>query len=396
MGAARRGRPALERSYAAIPPAAPVRLAKPTSNLFRARTGTDAPGLDVSGLAGVIEVDPRRPHGRRAGHVHLRGPRRRHAAARAHPARGAAAAHDHARRGGHRPRHRVDVVPQRPAARVGARDGRLHRRRRGRHGEARRRALRRVRRTPTARSATRPGCASSSRRCRRTSSCGTSASTDVDDLAAAVGEITDDPRVGRRRASTASTACAFAPDEAYLTLATLDVRAGRDQRLHRAGRSTSGRSRSARPTGSRCTTTCGAGTPTGSGARAPSGCTTRGCGGCGRDAGGAATSTTGSCGLDQRVGISRAPRPPQRRQPRARHPGHRGPGRPDRRVPRLVRRRRSACDRSGCARCGCGEPDGPGSARAWPTYPLEPGTTYVNAGFWGTVADPATVAGRRR
>jgi FAD/FMN-containing dehydrogenase len=31
------------------------------------------------------------------------------------------------------------------------------------------------------------------------------------------------------------------------------------------------------------------------------------------------------------------------------------------------------------------ETDGPGSARGWPTYPLEPGTTYVNAGFWGTV-----------
>ena len=26
-----------------------------------------------------------------------------------------------------------------------------------------------------------------------------------------------------------------------------------------------------------------------------------------------------------------------------------------------------------------------GQARSWPTYPLEPGTTYVNIGFWGTV-----------
>ncbi|MGH3371255.1 MAG: FAD-binding protein, partial [Nocardioidaceae bacterium] len=31
------------------------------------------------------------------------------------------------------------------------------------------------------------------------------------------------------------------------------------------------------------------------------------------------------------------------------------------------------------------EPQGPGSARRWPSYPLEPGTTYVNVGFWGTV-----------
>ena len=45
-------------SYRAIPPAATVRLAKPTSNLFRARSKRDAPGLDVSGLTGVISVDP--------------------------------------------------------------------------------------------------------------------------------------------------------------------------------------------------------------------------------------------------------------------------------------------------------------------------------------------------
>jgi len=34
-----------------------VRLAKHTSNLFRARARTDAPGLDVSGLGGVVAVD---------------------------------------------------------------------------------------------------------------------------------------------------------------------------------------------------------------------------------------------------------------------------------------------------------------------------------------------------
>jgi FAD/FMN-containing dehydrogenase len=31
------------------------------------------------------------------------------------------------------------------------------------------------------------------------------------------------------------------------------------------------------------------------------------------------------------------------------------------------------------------EPAGPGSAVTWPSYPLEPGATYVNVGFWGTV-----------
>jgi FAD/FMN-containing dehydrogenase len=44
-------------SYRAIPAAASVRLAKPTSNLFRARTKRDAPGLDTSGLTNVIGID---------------------------------------------------------------------------------------------------------------------------------------------------------------------------------------------------------------------------------------------------------------------------------------------------------------------------------------------------
>lgn len=47
----------LAASYRAIPTDAPVRLAKKTSNLFRARDASQAPGLDVSGLGGVIAVD---------------------------------------------------------------------------------------------------------------------------------------------------------------------------------------------------------------------------------------------------------------------------------------------------------------------------------------------------
>ncbi len=42
---------------AAIPPGAPVRLAKRTSNLFRGRTPTTTPGLDVSAFSGVLSVD---------------------------------------------------------------------------------------------------------------------------------------------------------------------------------------------------------------------------------------------------------------------------------------------------------------------------------------------------
>ncbi|MFN8194018.1 MAG: FAD-binding oxidoreductase [Nocardioidaceae bacterium] len=47
----------LRASYAALPPGAPVRLAKRTSNLFRPRDAASAPGLDVSALTGVIAID---------------------------------------------------------------------------------------------------------------------------------------------------------------------------------------------------------------------------------------------------------------------------------------------------------------------------------------------------
>ncbi len=45
-------------SYRSIPATSVVRLAKPTSNLFRARTKSDGRGLDTSGLTGVLSVDP--------------------------------------------------------------------------------------------------------------------------------------------------------------------------------------------------------------------------------------------------------------------------------------------------------------------------------------------------
>jgi len=48
----------LSDSYQRLSPGASVRLAKKTSNLFRSRAATTAPGLDVSGLNGVIALDP--------------------------------------------------------------------------------------------------------------------------------------------------------------------------------------------------------------------------------------------------------------------------------------------------------------------------------------------------
>jgi FAD/FMN-containing dehydrogenase len=57
LDAHRRGVAALVDSYRAIPPTATVRLAKPTSNLFRTRARRGSAGLDIRGLTGVIAVD---------------------------------------------------------------------------------------------------------------------------------------------------------------------------------------------------------------------------------------------------------------------------------------------------------------------------------------------------
>jgi FAD/FMN-containing dehydrogenase len=48
----------LVEQYDAIPPGAPVRLAKRTSNLFRPRDANAVPGLDVSAFDRVLAVDP--------------------------------------------------------------------------------------------------------------------------------------------------------------------------------------------------------------------------------------------------------------------------------------------------------------------------------------------------
>ena len=83
----------LRDAYAAVPPGAPVRLAKRTSNLFRFRDGPG--GRRPRPAARRLRVRPRaarrprRPDRRGRRHDHLRGPRRRDAAARADAAGGA-------------------------------------------------------------------------------------------------------------------------------------------------------------------------------------------------------------------------------------------------------------------------------------------------------------------
>jgi FAD/FMN-containing dehydrogenase len=49
---------ALSAEYRALPAGSPVRLAKPTSNLFRFREPTGVPGLGVSAFGSVLHVDP--------------------------------------------------------------------------------------------------------------------------------------------------------------------------------------------------------------------------------------------------------------------------------------------------------------------------------------------------
>ena len=50
----------VRRAYAGVPAGTRVRLAKTTSNLFRARRSSSAPRLDVDGLDRVLTVDPER------------------------------------------------------------------------------------------------------------------------------------------------------------------------------------------------------------------------------------------------------------------------------------------------------------------------------------------------
>ncbi|MBL8930339.1 MAG: FAD-binding oxidoreductase [Kineosporiaceae bacterium] len=53
----------LQASYRAVPEGSPIRLAKRTSNLFRPRAASATPGLDVTGLGDVISLDLDHPDG---------------------------------------------------------------------------------------------------------------------------------------------------------------------------------------------------------------------------------------------------------------------------------------------------------------------------------------------
>ena len=174
----------------------------------------------------------------------------------------------------------------------------------------------------------------------------------------------------------------FSSDEGYLTC-------GRSDRAHRGrsattpvSRSTTGPSsiRTARSTtGSPSMTTCGDGTPTGSGAPGRSARRTRASAGCGRGAIGAAASTGSSSAM-----TSASTSPIASRSATADRPASasfRTSRCPSREPPSswTGSSRLSPSSRSGCVRCAFGAP------ADWPLYPIRPHHTYVNVGFWSSV-----------
>ena len=187
----------------------------------------------------------------------------------------------------------------------------------------------------------------------------------------------------------------FSADEAYLTLGALGRTRRRRSATTPASRSTTGRSSRRRPTAHRARLPVALGhrlvlvlpgvrraEPAGPPALA--------------EALAAQRRLLGLVGFENRhhVGgdVGRAARTPG---PRAGGPGRRDPARAHRRVPRLVPAR--GADRAGLAvpaaalrEHGADEPP------RWPLYPLQPGATYVNVGFWSTVPIEPGRRGRRR
>ena len=290
---------ACSRAIGPSPRHPPVRLAKPTSNLFRARAKTDAAGPGHVGADGRHRGRPRGAHRRCGRHVHLRGPRRRDAALRARAARGAAAEDHHPRRRG----HRASASSRRRSA-TGCRTSRCSRWTSS-PAPARWSPPRPTSTptcsapspTPTARWATRCACASSSSRCKPFV-----ALTHLRFHALARPGRGDGPHHRRPAASTASrsttsTASCSAPTRATCASGSADRGSRARSATTPASRSTTARSSTTTAhdtTGSPSTTTCGAGTPTGSGAPRRSGRSIRSSDGSGRGATCAAAPTGSS------------------------------------------------------------------------------------------------------
>ena len=289
----------LREAYAAVPPGAPVRLAKRTSNLFRFRdaapgasAGPAAP-LDVSAFGHVLHVDPVRRTARVGGMTTYEDLADATLAHGLMPHGGAAAQDDHPRRRGHRARHRVHLAAQRPAARVGHRDGDPDRRRPracapppdNEHADLFRGFPNSYGTLGYALSLTielepvRPFVHLRHFRVRHAEAC-----MEAIGQIAAEGSLQRPP--GRFRRRDRVRARRAVPDRRRV-----QRRRARGAATTPASRSTTSRSGGTRRTSSPSATTCGGGTPTGSGAPGPSACSSRWSGGCGRAATGARTST---------------------------------------------------------------------------------------------------------
>ena len=326
---------------------------------------------------------PRRAHRRRRRHVHLRGPRRRHAALRAGAAGRAAAEDHHPRRCGHRPRHRVDVVPQRPAARVGAGDGHPHRRRRGGHriAGASTPTCSAPSPIPTARWATRSGCdrAGAGQAVRRAAHiCGSTRCT------------TWSRRWTASSRPAASTACRSTTSTAWCSAPTRATCASACRPRHRARSATTPASsiyyRSIQhDDGDEARPAHHPRLPVALGHRL-----VLVLAGVRRAAPADPPVLAAALPAQQLLLEAHRARPALRhRRPareaqrpaaaRAGGAGRRGADRAVRRVPATGSWRTCRSSRSGCARCGCATTSG------WPLYPIRPDQTYVNVGFWSSV-----------
>ena len=308
----------LRASYAALAPGAPVRLAKRTSNLFRPRDAIAVAGLDVSGLDGVISVDPEArtadvqgmctyedlvdatlPHGL----IPLVVPQLR-TITLGGAVTGLGIESTSFRNGlPHESVLEMDVFTgagevvtctARQRARRPVRDlPQLLRLARLRHPAAHRARAGRVPRRAAARPvhATPPRSRTRSPRSPRPASGTASASTPSTASSSSRGSTTSPSAAGRT--STGPGQRLRRPAD----LLALDP-AARDRPAHRP------------------TTTCGAGTPTGSGARGRSACRTRSYAGSGRAASSARTSTTSSsastCASASPTGSTAGPAGPQR------------------------------------------------------------------------------------
>ena len=370
-------------SYRAIPPTATVRLAKPTSNLFRARAKSDAKGLDVSGLTGVISVDPDArtadvagmctyedlvaatlPYGLSplvvpqlktitlggavtglgiestsfrnglphesvlemdiltgSGEVVTASPEQNADLFRAFPNSYGTL--------GYSVRLQIELEPVKPF--VALRHLRFH---------------------------------------------------SLQELVAAMDRIIETGGIDGVPVDYLD-GVVFSADESYLCLGVQTATPGPVSDY--TGQAHLLPVDPARPTarsttGSPSTTTCGGGTPTGSGARGRSARRTRSIRRFWPRRYRRSSFYWKLIGLRPAVQHRRPDREAQRpAAPRTRRPGRRGADRADRRVPRLVPGRTCRSSRSGCARCGCATTAG------WPLYPIRPHHTYVNVGFWSSV-----------